>query len=90
MIRDRVHPLKMGHVNVAVSTGFRRWLCDLSSCSIHTHILSLRPTFFLHTQLLLDSGGVLSNAVHQLLTLVRHVRFVAELELEGWRDVGVR
>ena len=90
MICDRVHPLKMGHVDVAVSTGFRCWLRDLSPCCIHKHILSLSVAFFLQTQLFLDPGGVLSNAVHQLLTLIRHVRLMAKLELEGWRDVGVR
>jgi len=73
MVCDRVHLLELGHVDVAESAGFCSRLGNLSSCSIDKRVFLLCFCFFLEAQLLLDSCGVLANAIHQLATFVCHV-----------------
>ena len=38
MICYRVHLLELGHVNVAESARFCRWLGHLSACGINKHV----------------------------------------------------
>lgn len=92
MVRDRIHLLELSHVDITEATSFGSGSCDLSTSGILKHGIRfrslLRLLLFLGAHSLFDPRSIVTNTLHQLATLFRHIGFVIKLELEGWRYVG--